>query len=127
MHPSPSDPPCRLLERLAAGESGAAEELLPLVYGELRRLAERAFARQRSGHTLQPTALVHEAYLKLVQTDRPWGDAAHFRVVAARAMRQVRTDHARQRRTSKRGDAAARVTLHTGDDARPGAELAPAG
>lgn len=99
-----------------SGEGGAApasaEELLPLVYQDLRRLAERYMSRERPGHTLQPTALVHEAYLKLVdQTRVNWKGKSHFFAVGAQAMRRLLIDHARGRRREKRGGARRRVTL----------------
>lgn len=102
-----------VLERVAGGESAAAGELLPLVYDELRRLAQSHLRRQSAGHTLQATALVHEAFLKLVGApDAGWQSRAHFLAVAATAMRQILTNHARDKRAEKRGGAdAVRVTL----------------
>jgi RNA polymerase sigma-70 factor (ECF subfamily) len=99
-----------------SGEGGAApasaEELLPLVYQDLRRLAERYMSRESPGHTLQPTALVHEVYLKLVdQTRANWKGKSHFFAVGAQAMRRLLIDHARGRRREKRGGARQRVTL----------------
>jgi len=92
------------LARLSAGETGAAERLLPVVYEELRALAGHYFKKQRSDHTLQPTALVHEAYLKLIGQERPeWQSRAHFLAVAATAMRQILANHARDRKAVKRG------------------------
>lgn len=86
-----------------------AEELLPLVYSQLRAAAQAHLASERAGHTLQATALVHEAYLKLVgPREVPWRNRAHFYAAAAEAMRRVLVDHARSRAASKRGDAAAR-------------------
>lgn len=86
-----------------------AEQLLPLVYSQLRAAAQAKLVHERAGHTLQATALVHEAYLKLVGTrDVPWRDRAHFYAAAAEAMRRVLVDHARSRATSKRGGAGAR-------------------
>lgn len=101
----------RLLERLSAGDGAAAEELLPLVYAELRRQAGRTMDGERGDHTLQPTALVHEAYLRLVGSQVRWQSRAHFARVAARAMRNVLVDHARARRTDKRGQARDRAAL----------------
>jgi RNA polymerase sigma factor (TIGR02999 family) len=102
-----------LLERRPDAPDAAADDrLLALLYPELRRLASALMRRERPGHTLQATALVHEAYLKLVdgaQTD--WNDRAHFLGVAARAMRQVLVDHARRRGAAKRGKGWHRVTL----------------
>jgi RNA polymerase sigma-70 factor, ECF subfamily len=94
----------RLLLRWSAGDREAFRDLLPLVYDELKRRAEREMGRERAGHTLQPTALVHEAYLKLVkQASLSVRDRAHFFAVAARAMREVLVDHARRRRSEKHG------------------------
>jgi len=105
----------QLLQRLNAGDARASEELFRLLYSELRSTADRAMRSERPDHTLQPTALVNEAFLKLVdQTGVAWESRAHFLGVAARAMRQVLVDHARRRQTEKRGAAQARVPL---DDA----------
>ncbi len=83
---------------------GPVDHLYPLVYDELRRLAQAALRFERTGHTLQPTALVHEAYLKLVdQTRARWQDRAHFCAVAAQAIRRILVDHARRRARDKRG------------------------
>jgi len=93
-----------LLERAAAGDREAAEALLPMVYDQLRAIAGSLFRKEASEHTLQPTALVHEAYVKLVnKDDKPWESAEHFCAVASIAMRQVLTDHARAKRALKRG------------------------
>lgn len=87
-------------------DAEAIDELLPLVYDELRRLAKRYMKSQPSGHTLQTTALVHEAYLKLADNkDRKWRDRSHFFGVAAQAMRHILVDHARANQTGKRGGA----------------------
>lgn len=102
------------LERARAGEPGAEQELFGLLYGELRALADRVFRSQRRDHTLQPTALVHEAYLKLARPGgKGWNDRAHFMNLAARAMRQILVNHARDKNAEKRGGALAghRVTL----------------
>lgn len=101
----------RLVQRLGDGDAAVAEELLPLVYEELRAVAARLFARQPNGHTLQPTAVVHEAWLKLAGNDQGWEGRSHFFSVAARAMRQVLTDSARARRTDRRGEGWHRVTF----------------
>lgn len=88
------------------------DSVLPALYEELRRLAGGYLRQQRAGHTLQPTALVHEAYLKLLdQTRVPWSDAGHFRAIASTAMRQVLVDHARKQGALKRGGDRLRVTL----------------
>lgn len=89
--------------------AASAEELLPLVYSQLRAAAQAHLASERAGHTLQATALVHEAYLKLVgPREVPWRNRAHFYAAAAEAMRRVLVDHARSRAASKRADGAAR-------------------
>jgi RNA polymerase sigma-70 factor, ECF subfamily len=89
------------------GAPGALDRVFPLVYGQLRDLARRRLAGERSGHTLSTTALVHEAYVKLIdQTRVQWQDRAHFLAVAAGAMRRILVDHARRRRAVRRGGAA---------------------
>lgn len=89
-----------------------AEQLMPLVYDELRRLARALMARENKNHTLQPTALVHEAYLRLVDQSRVnWQGRTHFRAVGARVMRRILIDHARRREGLKRGGGRQRVTL----------------
>jgi RNA polymerase sigma-70 factor (ECF subfamily) len=94
------------------GNDEAASRLISIVYDELRRLASHYLARERPGHTLQPTALVHEAYLRLVeQKGANWQDRAHFFAVAAQTMRHLLVDHARARRTDKRGGDLQRVEL----------------
>ena len=95
-----------LLALAAAGDRGALDRAFPLVYEELRRLAHRQLRRESEGHTLSTTALVHEAYLKLVdQTRGEWRDRAHFLAIAATAMRRILVDHARRHGTDKRGGA----------------------
>jgi RNA polymerase sigma factor (TIGR02999 family) len=110
-----SIPPSRvtqLLEKLAPGDRHAEEQLFADVYTELRALAVRYLRRERKSHTLQPTALVHEAYLKLVgQTCVDWQGRAHFLAFAAQAMRQILVDHARRHRAAKRGGNRHRITL----------------
>jgi RNA polymerase sigma factor (TIGR02999 family) len=94
----------RLLDELTEGRHEVLPSLLPLIYDELRKLAGYHLARERPNHTLQATALVHEAYLRLVdQTDVRWQNRAHFMAVAAQAMRRVLVDHARSRQAAKRG------------------------
>jgi RNA polymerase sigma-70 factor (ECF subfamily) len=100
-----------LLHRWKEGDAAALDDLMPLVYGELRRLARRHMASERSDHTLQHTALVHEAYLELVGMDVGWNNRAHFFAVAARAMRRILVDHARGRKREKRGGEFVRVDL----------------
>jgi len=92
------------LKEIGLGDDAAAERLLPLVYAELRALAGSYFRHQRADHTLQPTALVHEAFVRLIdQTNAQWNDRSHFFAVAATAMRQILTDHARRHNADKRG------------------------
>ena len=101
-----------LLKAWSAGNPHAQEELLPLVYEELRRRAAGHLRRDRKAHTLQPTALVHEAYLRLVgQRDVDWQCRTHFFALASRMMRRILVDHARARAAAKRPDEALRVTL----------------
>ena len=96
-----------LLNDLKLGNKEALSKLIPLVYAELRALASRFLKAERAGHTLQPTALVHEAYLRLVQQDHAdWKNRAHFLAVAAQLMRRILVDYARARGTAKRGGAA---------------------
>jgi RNA polymerase sigma factor (TIGR02999 family) len=102
----------QLLKESARGDRTALDELLPLVYGELRRIADRYLKRERQDHTLQPTALVHEAYLRLVdQRDVEWQNRAHFFGVAAQMMRRILVDHARAQQTAKRGSGGIKVSL----------------
>lgn len=94
----------RLLGQWRRGDQGALDSLLPLVYAELRSMARKYLARERRDHTLQPTAVVHEVFLRLVDERRvDWKDRAHFFAVAARSMRRILVDHARARATEKRG------------------------
>ncbi len=106
----------RLLEAIERGNAGAANELLPLVYDQLKRDAQRRMAAERSDHTLQATALVHEAYLRLVGDRRiPWRNRAHFYAAAAEAMRRILLDHAKARGREKRGGGRKRVPLSVAD------------
>jgi RNA polymerase sigma factor (TIGR02999 family) len=109
-----------VLARLRAGDAQAARELWPPVYAELRSIAARVLRNERPGHTLQPTALVNEAYLKLVGQQADWQNRAHFIAVAAQAMRRILVDHARARAASKRGGALFRITLDNLDLASTG-------
>ena len=119
--PSPQDV-TKLLVEAARGEEPATTALLPMVYAELRALAGAYFRRDGAGHTLQPTAVVHEAFLKLVGSETPsWESRAHFLAVASKAMRQVLTDHARRKRAAKRGGQRKRLTL-SGLEGTPPAE-----
>jgi len=108
----------RLLHRWSAGDTGAGDELSPLIYDELRRISKRLFRGERQGHTLQATALVHEAYAKLVDVDVAWQDRAHFFSLAARMMRRLLVNHATGRNAQKRGGDLLRVTM---DEATIGA------
>jgi RNA polymerase sigma factor (TIGR02999 family) len=109
--PPPADV-TRLLAQFRAGQPEAFEELLPLIYRELRRQAANYLRRERPGHTLQPTALVHEAYLRLIdQRDVQWQNRAHFFGIASQAMRRILIDHARAKGRNKRGGPLARVPL----------------
>ena len=103
----------RILDALGRGERRAAGDLLPLVYDELRRLAARRLARESPGQTLQPTALVHEAYLRLVgpADGKPWDGRGHFFAAAAEAMRRIVLDRARDRKRLKRGGGRRRDSL----------------
>jgi RNA polymerase sigma-70 factor (ECF subfamily) len=102
----------RLLKESSEGNRAAMDALLPLVYADLRRIAGGYLRRQAPGHTLQPTALLHEAYLKLFQSGQPdWRDRTHFFAVSASAMRQILVDHARSRNAVKRGGDAVKVSL----------------
>jgi RNA polymerase sigma factor (TIGR02999 family) len=101
-----------LLQAWSAGDSTALDRLVPLVHSELRRLARRHMRRERPGHTLQTTALIHEAYLRLVGAQHvEWQSRAHFFGIAARVMRRVLVDFARERGYRKRGGGSCRVTL----------------
>ena len=104
----------RLLERVREGDRGALDELMPLVYGELRRIAGSFMRGQRPGHTLQPTALVNEAFIKVFHDAEPRPvDRAHLLALMARVMRQVLVDHARSRGAAKRGGGEASVPWDT--------------
>ena len=120
----PGDPHSGITELLAAwaaGDPRAADRLLPAVYDELRRQAARAMRHEPDASTLQPTALVHEAYLRLVDQRAPWHNRAQFFGVAAQAMRRVLVDHARARHAAKRGGGALHITLPDAAAAQPGA------
>ena len=104
MPAAPSNQVTELLVRWSQGDNAAREMLVPLVYDELRRIARYCLAGQRSDHTLQSTALVHEAYLRLVDhTSVRWDNRVHFFAVAAQLMRRILVDHARKERAQKRG------------------------
>lgn len=102
----------QILQELGPDNPDAAELLVPILYAELRAIAGQYMRSERSDHTLQPTALVHEAFMKLVDQNRvEWQNRAHFLAVAARTMRRILVDHARKQKAAKRGGGA-KVTLH---------------
>jgi RNA polymerase sigma factor (TIGR02999 family) len=104
-----------LLVNWSQGDRHALDELMPLVYGELRRLAGSYLRRERAGHTLQGTAIVHEAFLRLVnQNDVQWKSRAHFYGIAAQMIRRILVDHARSQQAAKRGAGAIRIELDEG-------------
>jgi RNA polymerase sigma factor (TIGR02999 family) len=107
----------RILSAIEQGEPQAAEKLLPLVYDELRKLAAQRLAQEKPGQTLQATALVHEAYVRLVDTEKaqPWNSRGHFFAAAAEAMRRVLVDQARRKQADKRGGRGRRVPLEAVD------------
>ncbi|HTR25419.1 MAG TPA: sigma-70 family RNA polymerase sigma factor [Terriglobales bacterium] len=107
-----SSPVTELLARWRSGDQNALDALMPLVYSELRQLAQHYLRRERSDHTLQSTALVHEAYLRLAGKNPPqWQNRAHFFGIAAHLMRQILVEHARGHGAAKRGGGATRMTL----------------
>lgn len=108
----PSNQVTELLVRWRSGDKAALDSLMPLVYGELRQIARRYLSNERSEHTLQSTALVHEAYVRLTQQDVPqWQNRAHFFGVSAQLMRQILVDYARSHRASKRGGNVCKLAL----------------
>src|SRR3954447_12483391 len=122
-NPPSGEPPApgevtALLLRWQGGDADALERLTPLVYEDLRRVARRQLRAERAGHTLQPTAVVHEVYMRLVDQRRvQWQNRAQFFAIAARLTRRVLLNHARDRQALRRGGDAARVTLSEGDAA----------
>jgi RNA polymerase sigma factor (TIGR02999 family) len=101
-----------LLEKARSGDAEALANVFPLIYDELRRLAQHQLKREPDGHTLSPTALVHEAYMRLIDYNRiEWSGRSHFMAVAATAMRRILVDHARGARSAKRGGASRRVSI----------------
>ena len=119
----------QILDAIAQGDAHAARELIPLVYGELRRLAAQKMAHEKPGLTIQPTALVHEAYLRLVGDagDRPWQNRGHFFAAAAEAMRRILVERAPARKRARQGGGHVRVPIDPGEipapDAQPPDEL----
>jgi RNA polymerase sigma factor (TIGR02999 family) len=103
----------RILSAIDDGDAHATEQLLPLIYEELRKLAAQKLAREKPGHTLQPTALVHEAYLRLVDVNPAphWAGRRHFLAAAAESMRRILVDNARRKKTEKHGGKHARIDL----------------
>ena len=101
----------QLLRAMSGGDQQAFEKLVPLVYEQLRKLAARSLRSERPDHTLRATALVHEAYMHLVDVDLNWQDRRHFYAVAARVMRQILVDHARSQKRQKRGGGAVQIPL----------------
>jgi RNA polymerase sigma factor (TIGR02999 family) len=113
-----------LLVRWRGGDRNALDALMPLVYNELRRVAQRYLQRERSDHTLQGTALVHEAYVRLVGDDAPqWQNRAHFFAVAAQVMRRILVEHARSHGAAKRGAGACKLTLSAAESVSCRAEV----
>lgn len=119
-HDDRSDEVTRLLHAWRGGNDDALDALVPLVYEDLRRVAEARMRSEPAGHTLQPTALVHEAYGRLASAEVPWEDRAHFFAVAAGTMRRILVDHARSRNRAKRGGDRVQVTLVEGVAASEG-------
>jgi len=105
----------QLLSDVESGKADSINELMPVVYDDLHVLAERILRREKKGHTLQPTALIHEAYLRLVDQSRVgWKGKTHFFALCATSMRRILVDHARKRKASKRGGEARRVDFDIG-------------
>jgi RNA polymerase sigma factor (TIGR02999 family) len=111
----------RILSAIEQGDPHAAEQLLPLVYDELRQLAAQKLSQEKPGQTLQATALVHEAYLRLVgsESDAHWNSRGHFIAAAAEAMRRILVENARRKKAEKHGGRARRVAMETADPATP--------
>ena len=115
--PAPSSEVTELLVRWRSGDRAALDSLIPLVYDELRRIARHYLQGERTDHTLQSTALVNEAYVRMVAQDFPeWQNRAHFFAVAAQLMRQILVDHARSHRAAKRGGEICKVTLDEAEE-----------
>jgi RNA polymerase sigma factor (TIGR02999 family) len=111
------EPVTILLRQFSAGDKQALDRLMPLVYAELQKLAGSHLRNERLGHTLQPTALVHEVYARLVKQDQPdYQSRCHFMGVAAQVMRQILIDHARTRNAAKRGSGAIKVSIEQSPD-----------
>jgi RNA polymerase sigma factor (TIGR02999 family) len=111
------EPVTILLRQFSGGDQQALDRLVPMVYAELRKLAAGYLRNERLGHTLQPTALVHEVYVRLVKQDQPdYQGRCHFMAVAAQVMRQILIDHARTRNAAKRGSHAVKVSIEDSGD-----------
>lgn len=126
MHDPTSTPVTELLVRWRSGDGDALQALMPLVYDEMRRLAHRYLRRERPGHTLQSTALVHEAFVRLTGNALPqWEDRAHFFAIAARLMRQILVEYARSRNAGKRGGAVVKLAIDCVEErpARPDLDI----
>jgi RNA polymerase sigma factor (TIGR02999 family) len=108
---SEQPPVTQLLQQLSGGNKAAFDALMPLVYEQLHKLASRCLLSERPGHTLPATALIHEAYLRLVQVDVAWVDRVHFYAVSARVMRRILLDHAKANHRQKRGGDANRIPI----------------
>ncbi len=116
MKSDPGEEVTRYLREMGRGEPDAAAKVIPLVYDELRQLARSYLQRERSDHTLQPTAIVHEAYLRLVKENEiEWENRSHFFAIAARVMRQILVNYAIAHRTGKRGGGARKLTLEAAE------------
>lgn len=115
----------RILSAIDEGDSEAAAQLLPLVYAELRKLAAQKFACEKPGQTLQPTVLVHEAYLRLVDVETPqqWNSRGHFFAAAAEAMRRILVENARRKRTQKLGGQLQKINLDAAEMAIDGPNI----
>lgn len=114
--PSPPGEVTQLLRKWSKGDQAALDELIPLVYAELKRLARRYMGKERADHTLQTSALINEAYFKLVDQSIPFQDRNHFFAVSARIMRHILIDHARSHQYAKRGAGAAKVPLEEAEE-----------
>src|SRR5262245_11508725 len=115
----------RILDQIQRGDPSAADQLLPLVYDELRKLAAQKMAQEKAGHTLQATALVHEAYVRLVDSEKAqhWNSRGHFFAAAAEAMRRILVEKARHKKSTKAGGQFQRVELQADEWATPGRDV----
>lgn len=120
---SDAAPITELLQDWSNGDQAAGEKLMPLIYNELRRRSENAWRGERPGHTLQPTALINEAFVRLLDVDVTWQDRAHFFALSARLMRRLLIDHAKARASKKRGGDFVKVTFDGIPDLQPSDDL----